>query len=157
MWETFLLSSTFSCRFKERRRGTVAWDYQHHLLINLLQLTKQEIAVLGVTSKINGRSYVPFLNVDLKEKFSFPFPFTFVLLIIYWEYAYLPEYFNLCFSDKDGYLSLTEKQKKRLKGWMRPSEFMEDPAIIRQIDSGTIKQVDTVVFTLKITVDRCRR
>ncbi|GMS89113.1 hypothetical protein PENTCL1PPCAC_11288 [Pristionchus entomophagus] len=95
-------------------------------------LTKDETALLGVTSKINGRLYVPFHSKDLKEKFSFIYPFT----------------------DKDGFLSLTEKQKKRLKGWMRPSEFMEDPAIIRQIDSGTIKQtvVSDCSFVSSLTI-----
>ncbi|GMR41151.1 hypothetical protein PMAYCL1PPCAC_11346, partial [Pristionchus mayeri] len=44
------------------------------------------------------------------------------------------------FSDPDGFLSLTAKQTERLKGWMRPSEFMIDPAIIRRIDGRTIKQ-----------------
>ncbi|GMT18944.1 hypothetical protein PFISCL1PPCAC_10241 [Pristionchus fissidentatus] len=95
-------------------------------------LTKLEQAVLRQTSLINGRSYVPFLSYDLREKFSFPMPFT----------------------DKDGHLTLTEKQKTRLKGWMRPDEFMEEPAIIRQIDSGTIKQtvVSDCSFVASLTI-----
>jgi hypothetical protein len=39
--------------------------------------TKDEINVLRYGSKINGRSYVPFLGeIDKKEKFSFPIPYT---------------------------------------------------------------------------------
>uniref|UniRef100_A0A0N5AV39 Calpain catalytic domain-containing protein n=1 Tax=Syphacia muris TaxID=451379 RepID=A0A0N5AV39_9BILA len=87
---------------------------------NLLgnRFSKDELAVLSSTSQINGRTYVPFLEVDLKERFAYPVPF----------------------SDKHGLLSLEAKQKKHLKAWMRPDEFMQSPKVIEQIDSGTIKQ-----------------
>ncbi|KIH67320.1 MIT domain protein [Ancylostoma duodenale] len=81
-------------------------------------LTKEELAVLAITSNINGRKYVPFLSVDLKEKFNYTLPFT----------------------DKDGKLSLTEKQKRRIKAWLRPHEIFEEPKVIGNVDSGTIKQ-----------------
>uniref|UniRef100_A0A915CQC8 Calpain catalytic domain-containing protein n=1 Tax=Ditylenchus dipsaci TaxID=166011 RepID=A0A915CQC8_9BILA len=81
-------------------------------------LDESELKVLAATSKINKRSYVPFLDVDRNERFSYPIPF----------------------SDKDGLLALSAKQKKKLKCWMRPDEFMEDPTVIERIDSGTIKQ-----------------
>ncbi|KAK5981260.1 Calpain catalytic domain-containing protein [Trichostrongylus colubriformis] len=81
-------------------------------------LTQEELAVLATTSYINGRKYVPFLSVDLKEKFNYSIPFT----------------------DKDGKLTLTEKQKKRIKAWLRPHEIFEEPKLIGTIDSGTIKQ-----------------
>ena len=38
--------------------------------------SNEEKTVLAVTSKINGREYVPFMSVDLKERFAFPVPFT---------------------------------------------------------------------------------
>jgi len=77
---------------------------------------------LATTSLINNRKYIPFIEeCDLKkESFFLPIPFT----------------------DKDGLLPLSEKQKKNLKGWLRPNEFIKDePKIIDKIDSGTIKQV----------------
>lgn len=43
-------------------------------------------------------------------------------------------------SDKDGLLALSEKQKSRLKAWMRPDEFCSAPVLIDKVDSGTIKQ-----------------
>lgn len=45
------------------------------------------------------------------------------------------------FRDKDGPLSLSETQRKKLKSWMRPDDFMDEPKVIDRIDSGTIKQV----------------
>uniref|UniRef100_A0A158P9L3 Calpain catalytic domain-containing protein n=1 Tax=Angiostrongylus cantonensis TaxID=6313 RepID=A0A158P9L3_ANGCA len=74
--------------------------------------------VLAITSNINGRKYVPFLSVDLKENFNYSIPF----------------------SDKDGKLSLTKKQKNLLKAWLRPHEIFGEPKLIDNIDSGTIKQ-----------------
>uniref|UniRef100_A0AAF5PQX5 Calpain catalytic domain-containing protein n=1 Tax=Wuchereria bancrofti TaxID=6293 RepID=A0AAF5PQX5_WUCBA len=82
------------------------------------RLTKSELTVLATTSNVNGRQYVPFLAVDLKERFAYPTPFT----------------------DKHGLLALSDKQAKRLKSWMRPDEFMQSPKVIDRVDSGTIKQ-----------------
>ncbi|KAL7070935.1 hypothetical protein ACQ4LE_010125 [Meloidogyne hapla] len=88
---------------------------------NFGELSQNEISVLALTSLINNRKYVPFIEeCDLKnEKFFLSIPFT----------------------DKDGLLPLSEKQKKNLKEWLRPNEFIKDePKIIDKIDSGTIKQ-----------------
>ncbi|VDK51044.1 unnamed protein product [Anisakis simplex] len=82
------------------------------------RLGKDELAVLAVTSNINSRQYVPFLAVDLKERFAYPVPFT----------------------DHHGLLVLAAKQKQRLSKWLRPNEIMQSPTIIQNIDSGTIKQ-----------------
>ena len=49
--------------------------------------SKEEIAVLRRTSIINGREYVPFLSVDLNERFALALPFT----------------------DKSGFLALSNK------------------------------------------------
>ncbi|XP_066302773.1 calpain-7-like [Branchiostoma lanceolatum] len=59
--------------------------------------TAEEIKVLRHTSNINARSYVPFMSVDLKERFAFPVPF----------------------SDKHGKLALSPKQKTRFARWVR--------------------------------------
>ena len=60
--------------------------------------TEEEKKVLSTTSMINGREYVPFMSVDLKEKFAFPMPF----------------------SDKHGKLLLAPKQRAKLVEWARP-------------------------------------
>ncbi len=81
--------------------------------------SEEEKRVLAATSVINGREYVPFLSVDLKEKF---FGMT------------------LPFSDKHGKLSLAPKQKSRLVSWMRPSEYMSDPKVLLLVDCFSVKQ-----------------
>lgn len=45
------------------------------------------------------------------------------------------------YSDPDGLLALSDKQKAKFRGWLRPSEFSEEPVVIAKVDSGTIKQV----------------
>ncbi|GAV02710.1 hypothetical protein RvY_13240-2 [Ramazzottius varieornatus] len=80
--------------------------------------TKEEIEVLRKTSKINGRDYVPFMAVDVKEKMAFPTPF----------------------NDKDGKLALAPKQLSAFKGWARPSEICAEPRMYDNIDAFSIRQ-----------------
>ncbi|CAL1539156.1 unnamed protein product, partial [Lymnaea stagnalis] len=80
--------------------------------------SKDEIAVLRSTSKINGREYVPFLAVDQKERFAYP------------------EHFN----DKDGKLILSPKQKQQFEKWARPETFCDEPKVIYAISSFSIRQ-----------------
>uniref|UniRef100_T1JH95 Calpain catalytic domain-containing protein n=1 Tax=Strigamia maritima TaxID=126957 RepID=T1JH95_STRMM len=80
--------------------------------------TSEEIDVLRCTSFINGREYVPFLLVDLKERFAYPMPF----------------------SDRDGKLVLSPKQKNIFSKWVRPEEICPNPKMIEVIDCFSIKQ-----------------
>ncbi|XP_050080262.1 calpain-7-like [Anopheles maculipalpis] len=70
--------------------------------------TNEEKKVLEHTSHINAKVYVPFMDIDLLEKFHFPMPFT----------------------DKDGMLELAPKQKRDFVGWTRVSELSETPQLI---------------------------
>lgn len=70
--------------------------------------TMEEKKVLEKTSLINSRIYVPFMEVDLRERFHFPIPFT----------------------DKDGMLELAPKQKNEFQEWVRISDLSEHPCII---------------------------
>uniref|UniRef100_A0A3B4EFF6 Calpain catalytic domain-containing protein n=1 Tax=Pygocentrus nattereri TaxID=42514 RepID=A0A3B4EFF6_PYGNA len=80
--------------------------------------TPEEIEVLRKTSKINGIEYVPFMNVDLRERFAFPVPF----------------------SDKRGKLALSPKQKAIFSRWVRPDEICNNPTMIFTVSSFSIKQ-----------------
>lgn len=80
--------------------------------------TKEEIAVLRATSRINDREYVPFMSVDRREKFGC-------------LDAYL---------DRDGKLALSPKQKQQFSKWVRPPEFCDDPCMIYAISSFSIRQ-----------------
>uniref|UniRef100_A0A182QE17 Calpain catalytic domain-containing protein n=1 Tax=Anopheles farauti TaxID=69004 RepID=A0A182QE17_9DIPT len=70
--------------------------------------TNEEKKVLEHTSHINAKVYVPFMDIDLQEKFHFPMPFT----------------------DKDGPLELAPKQKRDFVKWVRVSELSENPQLI---------------------------
>ncbi|XP_053680934.1 calpain-7-like [Anopheles nili] len=70
--------------------------------------TNEEKKVLEHTSYVNAKVYVPFMDIDLLEKFHFPMPFT----------------------DKDGYLELAPKQKRDFVSWVRVSELSEHPQLI---------------------------
>ncbi|KAF6041206.1 CAPN7 [Bugula neritina] len=80
--------------------------------------TKEEIGVLRHTSLINGRQYVPFMSVDVSERFAFP----------------------VSFSDRDGKLALSAKQKQHFAGWIRPEEYIADPKMIMAVSSFSVKQ-----------------
>uniref|UniRef100_A0A0K2TNJ9 Calpain catalytic domain-containing protein n=1 Tax=Lepeophtheirus salmonis TaxID=72036 RepID=A0A0K2TNJ9_LEPSM len=80
--------------------------------------SEEEKRVLAKTSLINGREYVPFMSVDFKERFGFPMPF----------------------NDKHGKLSVSIKQKMKLKSWSRPEEFMKEPKIFEVVDCYSVKQ-----------------
>lgn len=76
--------------------------------------TDEEKRVLQFTSHINNKIYVPFMDIDLHEKFAFPIPFT----------------------DKDGKLLLSDKQKRDFTGWCRMAELSEDPKLIVGSNAG---------------------
>ncbi|XP_014018676.2 calpain-7 [Salmo salar] len=80
--------------------------------------TSEEIEVLRSTSKINGIPFVPFMSVDLKERFAFPVPF----------------------SDKLGKLALSPKQRTIFSHWVRPDEICNNPTMILSVSSFSIKQ-----------------
>uniref|UniRef100_A0A673IB56 Calpain-7-like n=1 Tax=Sinocyclocheilus rhinocerous TaxID=307959 RepID=A0A673IB56_9TELE len=80
--------------------------------------TAEEIEVLRKTSKINGIEYVPFMRVDLRERFAFPVPF----------------------SDKCGKLALSPKQKAIFSRWVRPDDICNNPTMIYTVSSFSIKQ-----------------
>ncbi|CAL8094585.1 unnamed protein product [Orchesella dallaii] len=80
--------------------------------------TEEEKKVLLSTSRVNGVDYLPFMQVDLQEKFAFPLPF----------------------SDQDGLLTLSPKQKKNFARWARPSEIWSNPRMFERIDCFSIKQ-----------------
>uniref|UniRef100_A0A0N4Z6I2 Calpain catalytic domain-containing protein n=1 Tax=Parastrongyloides trichosuri TaxID=131310 RepID=A0A0N4Z6I2_PARTI len=98
-------------------------------------LSKEEIRVLMQTSLINGIKYVPFMDIDLKEKFSG----------------------SGKFKDVDGLLKLANKQKDRLKGWKRLEEISGKPVIIDKIDCKSVKQTVvsdcSFVASLSITAE----
>lgn len=80
----------------------------------------EELRVLEYTSHINNLTFVPFMDVDLKEKFHYPLPY----------------------SDKDGLLELSPKQKRSLETWARIGELSSDPKLVAgsNVDFYSIKQ-----------------
>ncbi|GLV42823.1 small optic lobes [Carabus blaptoides fortunei] len=70
--------------------------------------TLEEKKVLLHSSRINNKEYVPFMDIDLSERFQYAIPFT----------------------DKDGYLKLSPKQKREFDRWIRPEDVCGEPCII---------------------------
>ncbi|KAI4456316.1 calpain-7 [Holotrichia oblita] len=70
--------------------------------------SQEEKQVLFHTSKINNNEFVPFMNIDLSEKFQFAIPF----------------------SDRDGHLALSPKQQRDFHKWVRPDEICREPSIL---------------------------
>ncbi|XP_036851348.1 calpain-7 isoform X2 [Manis javanica] len=82
----------------------------------LKQLARQ--ALDRTTSKINGIEYVPFMSIDLRERFAYPMPFC----------------------DRWGKLPLSPKQKATFSKWVRPEDLASNPAMIYTVSSFSIKQ-----------------
>nr|XP_045380825.1 calpain-7 isoform X2 [Camelus bactrianus] len=80
--------------------------------------TAEEIEVLRTTSKINGIEYVPFMSIDLRERFAYPMPFC----------------------DRWGKLPLSPKQKATFSKWVRPEDLTNNPTMIYTVSSFSIKQ-----------------
>lgn len=110
----FPLGPDFSLHDKPQPVRAVQSSEPHHGQ----KYTADEIEVLRKTSTINGIAYVPFMSVDLKERFAFPVPF----------------------SDKAGNLALSPKQKAIFSRWVRPDEICNNPTMILSVSSFSIKQ-----------------
>lgn len=82
--------------------------------------TKEEKTVLLHSSHINDHEFVPFMSIDLAEKFQYAIPFT----------------------DKDGLLELAPKQKPDFGRWCRPEELFPEPKMLlgHHVDYYSIKQ-----------------
>ncbi|GFG37190.1 hypothetical protein Cfor_09323 [Coptotermes formosanus] len=82
--------------------------------------TEEEKRVLLQTSHVNQKEYVPFMSVDLRECFKYSIPFT----------------------DKDGFLPLSPKQKRDFGRWARPDEIYAEPKMVagQHVDCLSIKQ-----------------
>lgn len=97
-------------------------DYASSLAISggTTSYSKEEKRVLELSSHINHHIFVPFMSIDLKEKFLYSIPFT----------------------DSDGKLALAPKQKADFGAWSRISELSDDPKMVanQTIDYFSIKQ-----------------
>lgn len=82
--------------------------------------TDEEKRVLLQTSHVNKKEYVPFMSVDLGERFQLSIPFT----------------------DKDGELALSPKQRRDFARWARPDEIFPEPKMVmgQNVDCFSIKQ-----------------
>jgi calpain-7 len=101
-------SSTSSSTSRSITSPTIPTHNSQLEVIARQSYTMEEKKVLEKTSLINSRIYVPFMEVDTKERFNFPIPF----------------------SDKDGMLELAPKQKKEFQEWCRVSDLHDNPNII---------------------------
>ena len=102
------------------------------IVVGQSSYTKEEVNVLFRTSQINNNEYLPFLSIDLKERFAFPLPF----------------------SDKNGFLQLSDKQRRNFFKWARLEDLCPNPFIIKEVDSFSIKQtlISNCSFIASLTV-----
>ncbi|CAG8611819.1 6340_t:CDS:10 [Cetraspora pellucida] len=100
-------------------RVNALFDRAEKLKASSYKLTQKEIDILKRTSYINGKSYLPWLEADLKEEFKDEEPFL----------------------DPDGTLSLSDQQMANFGAWKRPFQIMSNPKMfVTTISSSAIKQ-----------------
>ncbi|XP_073955964.1 calpain-7-like [Choristoneura fumiferana] len=82
--------------------------------------TDEEKEVLRMTSNINNNCFLPFMDIDLSEKFQYAIPF----------------------EDRASELKLSSKQASEFDRWVRPHEICSDPKMIvnEHVDCFSIKQ-----------------
>lgn len=95
-------------------------DSQQLRVSGKMTYTEEEKKVLLATSRINKHEFVPFMDIDLNERFQYAIPFT----------------------DKDGPLALSPKQRREFHRWARPEEICSEPVLIsgERVDCFSIKQ-----------------
>lgn len=76
--------------------------------------SQQELDVLRRSSRINGRIYLPWMEVDLDETFAF----------------------EQLFTDPDGLLTLSTRQASKFAAWRRPHQFC--------VVKGGLKLINTI-------------
>lgn len=93
-----------------------------HLKVSgkLAAYTEEEKEVLRTTSNINNNCFLPFMDVDLTEKFQYAIPY----------------------EDRASELKLSSKQASEFSCWIRPHELCSDPKLIvgDHVDCFSIKQ-----------------
>ncbi|XP_046965982.1 calpain-7-like isoform X1 [Vanessa cardui] len=102
-------------------RAQLQREQSVHLKVSGKQVyTEEEKEVLRMTSNINNNCFLPFMDVDLSEKFQYALPF----------------------EDRASTLKLSSKQEKEFDGWIRPHEVSSDPKMIvgDHVDCFSIKQ-----------------
>ncbi|KAI8052791.1 hypothetical protein BDF22DRAFT_487677 [Syncephalis plumigaleata] len=82
------------------------------------RLTAEELTVLQHTSLINGIVHLPWVSNDVYEPFE------------------LDGHYN----DPMGLLKLSSRQKERYHQWLRPSQFLRNPTMIKRVSSKQISQ-----------------
>lgn len=92
--------------------------YNPHWIVVLNWLN----ACSRATSRINGVTYLPWSDADLADLKGI-------------------NRLSQDFEDPCGLIRLSDKQRARLKGWVRPSDICENPQMVYLISSLTIKQV----------------
>lgn len=89
-----------------------------------------EVKALVGTSKINGETYLPWVDGDRGEDFT-----------------------NGMFTDPHGQLKLADSQKKAFKRWLRASDLTDNCTMIKKVTSHSIQQ--TVVGDCSFVCSLC--
>ncbi|CAN0508241.1 unnamed protein product, partial [Ectocarpus sp. 8 AP-2014] len=86
------------------------------------ELSSEEVMVLRDSSTINGKLFLPWIELDLQARA-----------------AKVPH--EDPWTDPDGLLSLSEPQREKLIGWSRPSQVMPgEPRMINNVNPYSIRQ-----------------
>ena len=112
-------SEVFTVKNITKPLGDLNWKAEDDSHEQKVGYSEEEIKVLKITSTINGKQYLPFIREDLlKERFAFSVPW----------------------SDPSGKLSLSSKQRQRIKDWCRPDEYIANPKMVELVDCYSVKQ-----------------